>query len=215
METHQYICSYCSYFIETQGPWPHYNSIDKIQGLMAIVFCPTCDKTKKYGIVKYGRPLSSLADIWLTDIHRKTKIVCHKCRKPVYFVIPSGSVKCPRCKKGAFEEWGHSEEKPIAKSPVPPPQSPLRVRQRGNTIRIPKPMVVIDSQEHKGYKFGRFTNWFAGTVYKRLPVGDYTLIGMEEEHKNFRTDSKVAIQHQYHQYGRHPLKNAKGPWTEK
>ncbi|OGP90114.1 MAG: hypothetical protein A2157_17400 [Deltaproteobacteria bacterium RBG_16_47_11] len=41
--------------------------------------------------------------------------------------------------------------------------------------------MVIDSQEHMGYKFQRFTNWFAGTVRRRLKVGDYTLLGMEEE----------------------------------
>ena len=55
------------------------------------------------------------------------------------------------------------------------------MRQNGKTIRIPKPTVVIDSQEHMGYKFERFTNWFSGTIRKRLPVGDYTLHGMEEE----------------------------------
>jgi len=42
-------------------------------------------------------------------------------------------------------------------------------------------MVVIDSQEHMGYRFGRFSNWFSGTVHKRLPIGDYTILGMEDE----------------------------------
>jgi DNA excision repair protein ERCC-4 len=55
------------------------------------------------------------------------------------------------------------------------------VRQNGKAIRLPKPTVVIDSQEHKGYTFERFTNWFSGTIRKRLAVGDYTLQGMEEE----------------------------------
>jgi len=40
---------------------------------------------------------------------------------------------------------------------------------------------VIDSQEHMGYRFERFSNWFAGTIHKRLPVGDYTILGMEDE----------------------------------
>jgi ERCC4-type nuclease len=65
--------------------------------------------------------------------------------------------------------------------PVPPPVSPLRIRQKGKAVRIPKPTVVIDSQEHMGYTFGRFTNWFSGTVRKRLRVGDYTILGMERE----------------------------------
>ncbi len=72
-------------------------------------------------------------------------------------------------------------EEEIGDLPVPPPRSPLRVRQKGRAIKIPRPVVVIDSQEHMGYKFERFTNWFSGTVRRRLPVGDYTLEGMEKE----------------------------------
>ncbi len=64
---------------------------------------------------------------------------------------------------------------------VPPPASPLRIRQNGKAVRIPKPTVVIDSQEHMGYTFERFPNWFSGTVRKRLKVGDYTILGMEDE----------------------------------
>jgi DNA excision repair protein ERCC-4 len=41
--------------------------------------------------------------------------------------------------------------------------------------------VVIDSAEHMGYKFERFTNWFAGSTRKRLRIGDYSLLGMEDE----------------------------------
>jgi DNA excision repair protein ERCC-4 len=180
MENHQYLCNHCNYLIETRGPWPYFNSAGQIQGLMALVFCPECDKIKEYTIVKYERPLSSWADIWLSDVPRETKTVCHKCKKPVYLIIPHESVKCPRCKNGTFENF-EPFEGDFVRSPVPPPQTPLRVKQNGKTIRIPKPTVVIDSAEHMGFKFERFTNWFTGTVHKRLPVGDYTLLGMEEE----------------------------------
>lgn len=64
---------------------------------------------------------------------------------------------------------------------MPPPVGPLKVRQAGKTIKIPKPTIVIDSAEHMGYKFERFSNWFDGAVRKKLPVGDYTLLGMENE----------------------------------
>jgi len=180
METFRYSCDYCSYLIETRRPWPDFNSSGQIQGLMAFVYCSTCDKTKKYTIVRYEKPLSSLADIWLSDIPRRVRMVCHKCKNPVYFAIPPESVKCPRCKKGTFEVFEHLEED-FDKSPVPPPQSPLRVKQNSKTIRIPKPTVVIDSAEHMGYRFERFTNWFAGTLRRRLLFGDYTLLGMEGE----------------------------------
>jgi len=180
MDTLQYSCNYCSYLIETRGPWPYYISPGQIQGLKAFVYCPTCDKTKEYAIVRYEKPLSSLADIWLSDMRRKTKTICHKCRNPVYFDIPPRSVKCPRCKRGTFEIYEPFEEG-FNSFPVPPPVGPLKVRQGGKTIRVPRPTVVIDSQEHMGYRFERFTNWFAGAVHKRLLIGDYTILGLEDE----------------------------------
>jgi DNA excision repair protein ERCC-4 len=194
METYQYFCSDCNYFVETSGPWPFYkqekekvrykNFLDAssgpIHGLRAQVYCPACDKKKEYDIVEYEKPLSSLDEIWLDSFSKKTKMICHKCKKPVYLVLPSG-VKCPRCKKGEFETFTPFLGAEKTRSPVPPPVSPLRVRQGGSAVRIPKPTVVIDSQEHKGYTFERFTNWFSGTIRKRLATGDYTLQGMEEE----------------------------------
>jgi hypothetical protein len=195
MQTYSYLCSYCNYFIETSGPWPYYkqknrkvryeNFIDAssgpIHGLRALIYCPFCDKRKEYDIVEYEKPLGSLNEIWLAILPRKTKMVCHKCKGPVYLVLPSGAVKCPRCRKGTFGIFDPSLKRDEATYPVPPPNSPLRVRQRGGAIRVPRPTVVIDSAEHMGYTFERFTNWFSGTVRRRLAVGDYTLLGMEEE----------------------------------
>jgi len=86
----------------------------------------------------------------------------------------------PRCKKGTFENFEPLVED-FDRSPVPPPRTPLRVRQNERTVRIPKPTVVIDSAEHMGYTFERFTNWFSGSIRKRLVAGDYTILGMEEE----------------------------------
>jgi len=180
MENFRFSCNRCRYFIETRGPWPFYNSSGQIEGLTALVFCSACDKIKEYTVARYEKPLSSLADIWLSDIPRRTKTVCHKCKNPVYFAMPSKSVKCPRCRRGTFEVFESFKEN-CNGSPVPPPQTPLRVRQNGKTIRIPRPTVVIDSAEHMGYKFERFTNWLAGTIHKRLLIGDYTLLGMEDE----------------------------------
>jgi len=194
MQTYQYSCNYCHYFVETKGPWPYFREEKKrrcqrgnsntasesVQGLKAVIYCPVCDKEKEYSIVEYEEPLLSIADIWLSSIPRKTKMICHKCRGPVYLILPSGTVKCPRCKKGTFELFEPLEEG-VVKCPVLPPQTPLKVRQKGRAIRVPKPTVVIDSQEHMGYRFERFSNWFAGTIHKRLPIGDYTILGMEDE----------------------------------
>ena len=87
----------------------------------------------------------------------------------------------PEVQEGEHSRFLSLSKKISRDLPVPPPQAPLRVRQNGKTIRIPKPTVVIDSAEHMGYRFERFTNWFSGTVRKRLQVGDYTLLDMEEE----------------------------------
>lgn len=194
MQTYEYSCNHCHYFIQTKGPWPYckvkgakrpYQNLNEassgpIHGLIANVYCPTCDRSKVYQIVEYEKPLSSLVDVWLTDIPRKTKRVCHKCKNPVFLTLPMGSVRCPRCHKGTFELFEPLEED-FGQHPVPPPKSPLKVRQKGKAIHIPKPTVVVDSREHMGYRFERFSNWFAGTIHRRLPIGDYTLLGMENE----------------------------------
>lgn len=56
VENNQYMCNYCNYFIETGGLRPSYDSLGMIQGLMALVYCSTCDKIKSYMIVKYKTP---------------------------------------------------------------------------------------------------------------------------------------------------------------
>lgn len=194
MQTYKYSCNHCHYFIETQGPWPyckdkgakrHYRSLYEassgpIHGLIANIYCPTCDRIKAYQIVEYENPLSSLLDFWLSINPRKTKRVCHKCKNPIFLIIPPGSVRCPRCHKGKFELFEPLEEDGT-KYPVPPPRSKLKVRQKGKAIHVPKPTAVIDSQEHMGYTFERFSDWFAGTIRKRLPIGDYTILGLEDE----------------------------------
>jgi DNA excision repair protein ERCC-4 len=194
MNTYQYSCNHCNHFIETSGPWPYYgknsgkfcweshinNVSGPIHGLIAKIYCPVCDKEKKYIIVEYETPLKALDDIWLQGIPEKTRMTCYKCKNPVFLVLPEGSVKCPRCKKGKFESF-ESEEIVYPDSPVSAPKGPLLVRQDKKRIPVPKPTVIIDSAEHMGYTFGRFTNWFSGTIRKRLPVGDYTLLGMESE----------------------------------
>ncbi len=193
-QIYRYLCSYCSYLVETKGPWPYcrggkqrhsYENLREacsgpVQGLMARVYCPRCDKNKEYAIVEYESPLANLSEVWWAA-PEKTKVMCHKCRGKVHLILPPGEVRCPRCKKGTFDLYEPTARGESECFPVAPPASPLRVRQAGKPVRVPKPIIVIDSQEHRGYKFERFTNWFAGTIHKRLPIGDYTILGMEDE----------------------------------
>lgn len=194
MNTYEYSCSHCNYFIETSGPWPYCRQRNKkpgkpgfadyipgpIDGLAARVYCPVCDKEKDYVIVKYKNPLAKLDDIWLQTIPRTTRMTCHKCKHPVYLIVPDASVKCPRCKRGTFQPF-RFEEDGRRSYPVPATKTSLKVIQDGKSITVPRPTVVIDAAEHMGYTFKRFTNWFSGTIRRRLPTGDYTLLGMEDE----------------------------------
>jgi len=177
------------------GPWPYFKEgrqrypymdpseafSGPVFGLMANVYCPVCDKKKEYPIVEYAKPLRDLSEIWWNTTSRKVQSRCHKCKKPVYLILPPRAVKCPRCKKGTFDLYEPLVHEEAECLPVPPPVTPLKVRQDGRPIHVPKPTVVIDSAEHMGYTFERFTNWFSGSVRRRLKVADYTILGMEEE----------------------------------
>lgn len=191
MNTYKYSCNHCSYTIETNGPWPYLGKENRklcregnisgpIQGLIAEIYCPACDMQKEYIVVKYKTPLVFVDDIWLQGTPRKANMMCRKCKGPVFLTLPKEKVTCPRCKNGIFELYD-DEEEDCNISIALPPKRPLKVKQDGKSISIPKPTVIIDSAEHMGYTFGRFTNWFAGTIKKRLAVGDYTLLEMEKE----------------------------------
>ncbi len=67
-------------------------------------------------------------------------------------------------------------------SPVPPPERPVRVIHGGHTVKVPKPIVVVDTREQEGfaYTFERFPKWFAGVERATLRAGDYSIKGMEE-----------------------------------
>ncbi len=194
MNTYEYSCSHCNYFIETSGPWPYYGKdtkkrvtpgqfympADPIRGLTARVYCPTCDKEKDYIIVQYKIPLMKPDDVWLEDMPRKTRMNCRKCGQAVYLILPEKSIPCPRCKKGVFETFRCDvDARPYY--PLAPTKLALRVRQDGKPITVPKPTAIIDSAEHMGYTFARFSNWFSGTIRRRLSTGDYTLLGLEKE----------------------------------
>jgi DNA excision repair protein ERCC-4 len=65
-------------------------------------------------------------------------------------------------------------------SEIPPPRDIIRARRDGHLVRIPKPMLVIDSGESRGgYTFDRFSRWISGTEQRRLKDGDYSVKGLE------------------------------------
>jgi DNA excision repair protein ERCC-4 len=65
--------------------------------------------------------------------------------------------------------------------PVPPPERSVRVVHASHTVKVPKPVVLVDTREQEGfaYTFERFSKWFAGVERATLRVGDYSIKGME------------------------------------
>jgi DNA excision repair protein ERCC-4 len=79
-----------------------------------------------------------------------------------------------------FEEKEFNYQLPDV-DPVPPPKQPVRVIHNGHTVKVPKPVVVVDTREQKGfaYSFERFSKWFDGVERAALSVGDYSIKGLE------------------------------------
>lgn len=67
-------------------------------------------------------------------------------------------------------------------SAVPPTTSRLLVKRGGSSItgKIPKPVILVDTREQRPFSFARFPNWIAGERTATLPVGDYSIEGMED-----------------------------------
>lgn len=65
--------------------------------------------------------------------------------------------------------------------PVPPPKGPLIVRQGGCSVKIPLPIVLVDSNEQRPYTFESYPKWIGGTLRQKLRTGDYSILGFENE----------------------------------
>ena len=61
-----------------------------------------------------------------------------------------------------------------------PPSRPTLLRPRGDTITLPKPILLADTRERASYDFRRFIRWFAGIERRALRVGDYSIAGLED-----------------------------------
>ncbi len=60
-----------------------------------------------------------------------------------------------------------------------PLEKPTSLRPQGEKIALPKPTLIIDSMEQRAYTFKPFRKWFAGIERKKLPLGDYSIAGLE------------------------------------
>jgi ERCC4-type nuclease len=68
----------------------------------------------------------------------------------------------------------------MSASPVAHPAMPVLAERGGTQLRTPLPVVVVDTREQIPFSFRRFKGWFAGIENRALPLGDYSVVGMEE-----------------------------------
>jgi len=64
-------------------------------------------------------------------------------------------------------------------SPVAHPTLPVLAERGGTQLRAPLPAAVIDTREQIPFSFSRFKGWFSGIETRALPLGDYSVAGME------------------------------------
>ncbi len=70
-------------------------------------------------------------------------------------------------------EW---TDRPV---PVLPPILPVVAERGGTQLRTPLPVAIIDTREQNPLSFRRFRAWFERIEYRALPLGDYSVEGME------------------------------------
>ncbi len=79
-------------------------------------------------------------------------------------------------------------------APVPPPPLPVIAERGGTQIRTPLPVAIVDTREQNPLSFRRFKGWFARVKHKALPLGDYSVEGMEDSCVVERKDLADLIQ---------------------
>src|SRR5258708_6425089 len=87
---------------------------------------------------------------------------------------------------------------PLAWSPraelVPPPPLPVLAERGGTQLRTPLPVAIIDTREQNPLSFRRFKGWFERIECRALPLGDYSVSGMEDSCVVERKDLADLIQ---------------------
>ncbi len=82
----------------------------------------------------------------------------------------------------------------IQPAPVPPSALPVLAERGGTQLRTPLPVAIIDTREQNPLSFRRFRKWFAEIEERALPLGDYSVSGMEDSCVVERKDLADLIQ---------------------
>jgi ERCC4-type nuclease len=65
-------------------------------------------------------------------------------------------------------------------APVPHPLLPVAAERGGTQLRTPLPVAIVDTREQNPLSFRRFQTWFRKIEHRALPLGDYSVEGMED-----------------------------------
>ena len=79
-------------------------------------------------------------------------------------------------------------------APVPHPALPVIADRGGTQLRTPLPVAIVDTREQNPLSFRRFKGWFARIEHRALPLGDYSVEGMENSCVVERKDLADLIQ---------------------
>lgn len=65
-------------------------------------------------------------------------------------------------------------------APVAHPIIPVVAERGGTQLRTPRATLLVDTREQNPFSFSRFKGWFAGVEKRALPLGDYSIVGLED-----------------------------------
>jgi hypothetical protein len=65
-------------------------------------------------------------------------------------------------------------------APVSHPVIPVLAERGGTQLTTPRATVLVDTREQNPFNFSRFKGWFAGIEKRALPLGDYSIAGLED-----------------------------------
>jgi hypothetical protein len=68
----------------------------------------------------------------------------------------------------------------LTAAPVPHPVIPVLAERGGTQLQTPRPTLLVDTREQNPFNFARFQGWFAGVEKRALPLGDYSIAGLED-----------------------------------
>lgn len=65
-------------------------------------------------------------------------------------------------------------------APVAHPIVAVLAERGGTQLCVPLPVALVDTREQIPFSFRRFKGWFAAVESRALPLGDYSVAGMED-----------------------------------